>query len=637
MLCPQCLLTIQDSAWPPTGESMSCPRCGTDLSGRKSPATTERFDSYYTWLGIPPAEQPPNSYRLLGLQLFEANRQVIENAADRQMKHLRSFQIGARAADSQRLLNEVSAARIQLLDTARKAAYDEQLRQTLASPAGPFNSPASSPADSGITIQRRDAEKKSQVRRAPPAKSVKSIIRLAGIVIGGIVGLAMGVMIVFYLTGQDLLGLSGRMKSQPEPPPVVLASPVPTPEAKYSKPADPRVSLPPDGRKQQSHRIPVKSSPPSIGPPPPVSLPAVVEPPSLAPPVAPTTIAPSVLPPGPLVAHLPVLLSPEPAPLLPLSADPVDPLDLAIHSGAADIPAKSSIVVEKSESQREWMVSHISDSEPSAKKELLGIILQGQSELSFAWKTPLADAPARRQLANCLLEIRHGSEPKIAQLRDVAKSESLVLDFHRANQTVAIDVDHLPAYGKIVLKIRELSNFARGGKLRGDTRTLALGKTAFIEFDDMPGVEIELRFVLAPAGGGLILRSESVFKEKSRRNFDLTYSALEKERTEVERLYSTMQSELAALKSRHETAKTNLRNLPPTATRPQIVAAASLVSTLGQQVAAIERTMPALKARLDAVPSVKAFMDFLHERAAIRFSVCAIAGDKEVVLADSTR
>jgi hypothetical protein len=101
----------------------------------------ERFDPYYTWLGIPPEESAgggPNLYRLLGLALYEANPSVIENAADRQMMHLRSFQSGARAADSQRLLNEISAARVRLLDPAQKQAYDEQLRRALAPrPAAP--------------------------------------------------------------------------------------------------------------------------------------------------------------------------------------------------------------------------------------------------------------------------------------------------------------------------------------------------------------------------------------------------------------------------------------------------------------------------------------------------------------------
>src|SRR5688572_1794287 len=38
---------------------------------RKDRWMTEPFDAYYTWLGIPPAEQPPHFYRLLGVQPFE--------------------------------------------------------------------------------------------------------------------------------------------------------------------------------------------------------------------------------------------------------------------------------------------------------------------------------------------------------------------------------------------------------------------------------------------------------------------------------------------------------------------------------------------------------------------------------------
>ena len=40
-------------------------------------------DPYYEWLGIPPKDQPPNHYRLLGLELFEENRSVIDAAANR--------------------------------------------------------------------------------------------------------------------------------------------------------------------------------------------------------------------------------------------------------------------------------------------------------------------------------------------------------------------------------------------------------------------------------------------------------------------------------------------------------------------------------------------------------------------------
>lgn len=95
------------------------------------------FDPYYQWLGIPPEEQPPNHYRLLGIRLFEDNSSVIQNAADRQMVHLRTFQNGPRAAASQKLLNEVSAARVCLLTAEKRAVYDTQLRATFVVPPAP--------------------------------------------------------------------------------------------------------------------------------------------------------------------------------------------------------------------------------------------------------------------------------------------------------------------------------------------------------------------------------------------------------------------------------------------------------------------------------------------------------------------
>jgi len=93
--------------------------------------TSQAFDPYHRWLGIPPQDQPPNHYRLLGIQLFEDNPAVIEAAADRQMGHLRGYQTGKHAAESQELLNEVAAAKVCLLNPDKRAAYDERLRQKL--------------------------------------------------------------------------------------------------------------------------------------------------------------------------------------------------------------------------------------------------------------------------------------------------------------------------------------------------------------------------------------------------------------------------------------------------------------------------------------------------------------------------
>ncbi|HBO45506.1 MAG TPA: hypothetical protein DD670_16555 [Planctomycetaceae bacterium] len=91
----------------------------------------DEFDPYLRWLGIRADERPPNHYALLGVQLFEYDPEVLANAADRQMAHVRTFQSGKHSAESQRLLNELAAAKICLLDPERKAEYDAQVRQRL--------------------------------------------------------------------------------------------------------------------------------------------------------------------------------------------------------------------------------------------------------------------------------------------------------------------------------------------------------------------------------------------------------------------------------------------------------------------------------------------------------------------------
>jgi len=93
---------------------------------------SESFDPYYKWLGIKPKDQPPNHYRLLGVEMFESDVDVIENAADQRMRHMRSLQSGANAEASQRILNEVATARVCLTDPVKRAAYDRLLQSAQA-------------------------------------------------------------------------------------------------------------------------------------------------------------------------------------------------------------------------------------------------------------------------------------------------------------------------------------------------------------------------------------------------------------------------------------------------------------------------------------------------------------------------
>ena len=90
---------------------------------------SDAFDPYYIWLGIPPEEQPANHYRLLGLTLFEENSEVIEAAANRQMAYLQELTAGdAHIDEAQKILGELARARVCLLSSEKKEAYDKTMR-----------------------------------------------------------------------------------------------------------------------------------------------------------------------------------------------------------------------------------------------------------------------------------------------------------------------------------------------------------------------------------------------------------------------------------------------------------------------------------------------------------------------------
>ncbi|MBP86957.1 MAG: hypothetical protein CMJ64_09600 [Planctomycetaceae bacterium] len=85
------------------------------------------FDPYHKWLGIPPRDQPANHYRLLGLNLFESDGEVIKLAADRQIGYVAGIQPDDHTDAADRLLIQLGEARDCLLDPEKKKLYDEGL------------------------------------------------------------------------------------------------------------------------------------------------------------------------------------------------------------------------------------------------------------------------------------------------------------------------------------------------------------------------------------------------------------------------------------------------------------------------------------------------------------------------------
>jgi hypothetical protein len=97
----------------------------------------DSFDPYERWLSIPPAEQPPNHYRLLGLRLFENDRVIITRAVELRVGHLRACNDGVHRARMEELLGKVDAAGRTLLNPVLKQQYDNLLHRRGLQPTDP--------------------------------------------------------------------------------------------------------------------------------------------------------------------------------------------------------------------------------------------------------------------------------------------------------------------------------------------------------------------------------------------------------------------------------------------------------------------------------------------------------------------
>jgi hypothetical protein len=86
-------------------------------------------DYYTEWLGIPEGPRPPDYYALLGLEKETCNAAAIERAAQERNKAVRPRCLKY-PDEGTALLNEISMAKLCLLDPETRAAYDRALDGT---------------------------------------------------------------------------------------------------------------------------------------------------------------------------------------------------------------------------------------------------------------------------------------------------------------------------------------------------------------------------------------------------------------------------------------------------------------------------------------------------------------------------
>jgi WD40 repeat protein len=156
------------------------------------------FDPYHKWLGIRKEQQPPTFYQLLGISPDEKDPEVIEEAAIRQTTHVRTYQIGPHAAECTRVLNEIAQARITLLNPAKRASYDAELRREAApSDAAPLWEPEDAPSPPMMEVDEGEPLGIAPVRISFAQRSKKKWV--IGATIGGAFHLIGGAILIWFI------------------------------------------------------------------------------------------------------------------------------------------------------------------------------------------------------------------------------------------------------------------------------------------------------------------------------------------------------------------------------------------------------------------------------------------------------
>lgn len=159
------------------------------------------FDPYHKWLGISKKYRPPTYYQLLGVTADETDAEVIDEAAVRQTAHVRNYQIGAHAAEATRILNEISQAKLTLINPAKRKAYDQQLAKAAAEQVTATAPPPTRPIDFDL----EDAPEPSRVV-APRSLNIARRRSMMPLVLSGVAGLvvlvAIGVALITWVTAR---------------------------------------------------------------------------------------------------------------------------------------------------------------------------------------------------------------------------------------------------------------------------------------------------------------------------------------------------------------------------------------------------------------------------------------------------
>lgn len=607
------------------------------------------FDPYYEWLGIPPAEQPPNLYRLLGLQKFESDPAVIENAADRQMLYLRQLQTSPRWPYAEAILNTVARTRLELLDPQRRLAYDQFLMQSdqqaqaprpvsvtipvaCTSAVQPAHYIEAQPVAAAVEtpmFQSASSDPHVWIPRRKPAKpaSRNHVIRIAGVILGGPVGILIGLWLAKALLGVDLIGSltqpkESSTKVEGKAQPVRIAPPKELP-----RPIQRPASTSPGAEREAAPEIYVEPEPVRA------VLPAQLQ----TKPVVPQA---DILTSLPLRVELPRTDNPGPVTLLTVAGDS-SALSWDLKSDAADLPTGGSIFCRPAGADRRaWNIQFAPDAARLDAGAIPVARLQAQAGgVQFQWTTATGDESLRRQLANCLLVAQSGMQSRSIQLRHIQTAMPLRIDLGKKDTTLEFELAEPPRADKLLL---ELTAAPPGSAWEGGVSTAGVNKPVVMQFAELPGAELSLRLQRKAGAGQFAVRATPEFMEGARIRYELTRPKLgemTKRWTETGQKAALnikqSQARVKALESQLEDLNGVSGDISVMTERTrQMKAVRERIRHEVERLPTYRKRLLESEARLKAVPTVEKFLS-ARDQLAVPFRIIAQCGDERIVLAES--
>ena len=689
--CPNCMRTLSVPG-PPAGGGLRCPLCGAvfvlPISPDRQPTTSatiakqtttgsttkERFDPYYTWLGIPPHEQPADYYRILGLAKFEANPDVIDNAANRQMAHVRTCSTGPRGVVAQEVLNALALARTCLLDVKRKSEYDLQLRdqhQTSRESAIQSNpSDENPPATTSLPLNSYSSSSIPAKRTREKSNPTIELIKIIG---GGAIGLCAAylVLLIFFpsvvrqtaatkpqdSSPRNRTGNVPDSKPRPSPRRELPENPPPVQQAdqrdadnsatKHRATELPNVAI----RQNESPSAPDSSTDPfSVVPesdPPAGSAPEPTHPTdnrketkSEVAPVNGKSAKVNSAVPIPTHTSLPSFDQQDWVTLVPLPSTPTQ-IELVSaggnESGATIVPTPSG--TESTGAQ--WGITYASTDSTVKETTVAQLQIEPMSgDLQFRWVSGQSNVPF---LGNHWLKLQNGTSAQYVALRSPLSVPPIKLDLEKERLIIPLVVDAIPATDQLYLELSDLTKVHGSANFKNGNNNAKFDREVVIEFKDVPGAEIGVKFAKLPqAPLGFIV--EPRFKEGAAREYDLTLPKLEKTQQALQDSIQEAKSKIPILSRNLSDAQSLYKKIDGTSISKNysqrqkqidLARANGVVRDANRRLNSMREQEVGAQARLGKVPQLADFMRKLHGNE-IGFRVLVRASSAELLLATGT-